>query len=84
MKIWKYQMLHLQDMYTALNSQVWGIDLCHKSSNSSKFAKEIDAIKFICNHLCYLPALQNLNVMEAEDQNVQHKEYAFQYYDVKK
>ena len=40
-----------------------GNRLCHKSSNSPKFAKYIDTIKFICNHLCYLPALQNLNVM---------------------
>ena len=61
-----------------------GNRLCHKSSNSPKFVKKIDTLKFICNYLCYLPALQNLNVMQAEDQNVQHKEYTFQYYDVKK
>ena len=34
--------------------------------------------------MCYLPAIQNVNVMYAEDQNVQYKEYTFQYYDVKK
>ena len=40
-------------------------------------------MKFICNDFCYLPALQNLNVMETEDQNVHLVEYSLQYCDIK-
>ena len=65
-------------MCTALNNRVWGIDYITSQPTVPKFGQQIDTVKFICNHFCSLPDLQNLNVMETEDQNVQLVEYALQ------
>ena len=57
------QALRLSKMYTILNSQVWGRDYITGQRTVQKLGKQIDAIKFICNHFLDLLPLQNLNVM---------------------
>ena len=39
----------------------WGIDCVASQAPAPSLPSK--STKFICNHLCYLPALQNLNVM---------------------
>ena len=53
----------IQNMYTILNSRVWGRDYITGQRTVQKLGKQIDAIKFICNHFLDLLPLQNLNVM---------------------
>ena len=74
----------MQKMCTTLNSRAWGIDYIAGQPTVQKLDKQIGAISFICNHFRDLPALQNLNAMEAENQYVQLVEYLHQYYDFKK
>ena len=57
------QALRLSKMYTIHNSRVWGRDYITGQRNVQKLDKQIDAIKFICNHFLDLLPLQNLNVM---------------------
>ena len=56
----------------------------HKSTNSPKVRQLNRRNKVIWSHFSYLLALQNLNTVEAEDQNVELEKFALQYYDVKK
>ena len=72
-----------QSMGATVNNRVWGNRFYDRSTNSPKFCKQIDAMKFIYDHFHNLLTLQNLNEMEAEDQYVQLVEYAFQYHYVK-
>ena len=74
----------VQNICTTVNSQVWGIKYITVQPALLKFGKQINTIKFICNHFCDVLARQNLNVMEAENKYVELVEYANQYYDVKK
>ena len=74
----------MQSMDTTINSRVWGNRFYDRSTNSPKFCKQIDTMKFIYNHFHDLFTFQNLNEMEAEDQYLQLVEYAFQYHYFKK
>ena len=71
-------------MCTTITGQVWGIDYIIGQPTVSKFGKQINTIMFICNCFWDLPALQNLNVVEAENQYALILEYAVHYYDIKK
>ena len=74
----------MQSICTTVNSQVWRTRYITIQPTVPKFGKQINTIKFICNHFCDVLARQNLNVMEAENKYVELVEYANQYYDVKK
>ena len=49
----------MQKMCTTLNSRAWRIDYITGQPTVQKLDKQTDAIMFICNHFCDLPALQN-------------------------